>query len=120
MKGLMGGWRQGVIRFALGAFIACNFAMAGFFIGTTHAAVEAAVKGADISVGKGIGFLAAALAVSIGVLGAGIAVAGCGSAAIGATAEKPENFGKYMVFVGLAEGVAIYGLIIAIMILRAL
>lgn len=60
---------------------------------------------------------AAALAVGMGSLGAAYAVSTTGSAAVGAIAEKPEVFGRALIFVGLAEGVAIYGLIIAFIIL---
>jgi V/A-type H+-transporting ATPase subunit K len=60
---------------------------------------------------------AAAIAVGVGSLGAAYAVSTTGSAAVGAIAEKPEVFGRALIFVGLAEGVAIYGLIIAFMIL---
>ncbi len=60
---------------------------------------------------------AAAIAVSFGSLGAAYAVAVTGAAAVGAIAEKPEVFGRALIFVGLAEGVAIYGLIIAFIIL---
>jgi len=60
---------------------------------------------------------AAALAVGVGSIGAAYAVSTTGSAAVGAIAEKPEVFGRALIFVGLAEGVAIYGLIIAFMII---
>jgi V/A-type H+-transporting ATPase subunit K len=66
------------------------------------------------------GFIAAALAAGLSALAAGIAVAAVGAAAVGAIAEKPELFGRTLVLVGLAEGIAIYGLIIAIMILNRL
>ncbi|MCP4398539.1 MAG: H+transporting two-sector ATPase C subunit [bacterium] len=66
------------------------------------------------------GFLAAAIAVGLGSIGAGIAVSSVGSAAMGAMAEKPEMAARALIFVGLAEGIAIYGLIIAIMILGKL
>ena len=62
-------------------------------------------------------FLAAAIAVGVGSLGAGAAVGYVGSAAMGTIGEKPELAGRALIFVGLAEGIAIYGLIIAIMIL---
>jgi V/A-type H+-transporting ATPase subunit K len=62
--------------------------------------------------------LAAAAAVSFGSIGAAYAVSTTGAAAIGAIAEKPDVFGKALIFVGLAEGVAIYGLIIAFIILN--
>jgi V/A-type H+/Na+-transporting ATPase subunit K len=65
----------------------------------------------------GWGFLAAALSTGFGCLGAGIAVAYVGSAALGVIGEKPELTGRALIYVGLAEGIAIYGLIIAIMIL---
>jgi V/A-type H+-transporting ATPase subunit K len=61
--------------------------------------------------------LAAALAVSVGSISAAYAVSTTGAAAVGAIAEKPEVFGRALIFVGLAEGVAIYGLIIAFMII---
>jgi V/A-type H+-transporting ATPase subunit K len=64
------------------------------------------------------GFVAAALATGLSSLGAGIAVAGVGSAAIGAIAEKPELLGRALIIVGLAEGIAIYGLIISVLILN--
>jgi V/A-type H+-transporting ATPase subunit K len=62
-------------------------------------------------------FLAAAIAVGVGSLGAGAAVGYVGAAAMGAIGEKPELAGRALIFVGLAEGIAIYGLIISIMIL---
>jgi V/A-type H+-transporting ATPase subunit K len=66
------------------------------------------------------GFAAAALAAGLGALGAGYAVAQVGTAALGALAEKPELFGRVLVIVGLAEGIAIYGLIVSILILNRL
>ena len=62
-------------------------------------------------------FLAAAISVGIGSIGAGAAVGYVGASAMGAIGEKPELAGRALIFVGLAEGIAIYGLIIAIMIL---
>lgn len=68
----------------------------------------------------GAGLLGAALATGLSSLGAGIAVGKVGAAAIGALAEKPDLFGRLLIFVGLAEGIAIYGLIISILILNRL
>jgi V/A-type H+-transporting ATPase subunit K len=62
--------------------------------------------------------LAAALSTGLAAFGAGIAVNGTGSAAVGTIAEKPEAFGRALIFVGLAEGIAIYGLIISFMVLN--
>jgi V/A-type H+-transporting ATPase subunit K len=66
------------------------------------------------------GLVAAAIATAMSSLGAGFAVAKVGTAAIGALAEKPELFGRLLIFVGLAEGIAIYGLIVSILILNRL
>lgn len=65
-----------------------------------------------------IGLLAAALATGLACIGAGIAVAMVASSAIGAISENPSLLGKTIIFAGLAEGIAIYGLIISIMILN--
>ncbi len=62
--------------------------------------------------------LAAALATGLATISAGIAVSSTGAAAVGAIAEKPESFGRALVFVGLAEGIGIYGLIVAVLILQ--
>lgn len=68
----------------------------------------------------GWGFISAALATGLSSLGAGIAVARLGAAAVGALAEKPELLGRLLIFIGLAEGIAIYGVIISILILDRL
>lgn len=83
-----------------------------------HMAQAAEVTGA--ASGNGLGYLAAGLAVGIASIGAGIAVGIAGSAAIGAISEKPEILGRALIIIGLAEGIAIYGLIISIMILGRL
>jgi V/A-type H+-transporting ATPase subunit K len=62
--------------------------------------------------------LAAAISTGLATVGAGIAVSGTGAAAIGAIAEKPESFGRSLIFVGLGEGIAIYGLIISFLVLN--
>jgi V/A-type H+-transporting ATPase subunit K len=62
-------------------------------------------------------FIGAAIAVAGSSIGAGIAVAYTGSAALAAISEKPELFGRAMVFVGLSEGIAIYGLVIALLLI---
>jgi V/A-type H+-transporting ATPase subunit K len=66
---------------------------------------------------EGAAYIAAAIAVGMSTIAGGIAVGLVGAAAMGAIGEKPEISGKALIFLGLAEGIAIYGLIIAIMIL---
>ena len=85
-------------------------------IATAHPSFAASTA----SVGKpysGQALIGAAIAVAGSSLGAGIAVAYTGSAAIAAMSERPELFGRAMVLVGLAEGIAIYGLVIAILLI---
>ena len=67
-----------------------------------------------------LAFIAAAVSTALATLGAGFAVAKVGAAAVGALAEKPELFGRLLILIGLAEGIAIYGLIVSILILNRL
>jgi V/A-type H+/Na+-transporting ATPase subunit K len=66
---------------------------------------------------SGLALLGSAIAVAGSSLAAGIAVAYTGSAAVAAISEKPELFGRAIVVVGLAEGIAIYGLIVAVILI---
>lgn len=84
------------------------------------AATPAAAAGAPAPEALSWGFVGAALATGLSTLGAGIAVGKLGAAAVGALAEKPELFGRLLMLVGLAEGIAIYGLIVSILILNRL
>jgi len=84
----------------------------------TPATARAASGAAAAATTDQFATLAAGIAVGLGCIGAGIAVSSTGAAAVGAIAEKPESFGRALIFVGLAEGIAIYGLIIAILVLN--
>ncbi|WXR62324.1 ATP synthase subunit C [Peptostreptococcaceae bacterium AGR-M142] len=66
---------------------------------------------------NGLGLIAAGLSTGFATIGAGYAVGAVASAALGAVSEDPKILGKTLIFVGLAEGIAIYGLIISILIL---
>ena len=100
-------------NFLVGMF-AAGLAMVWLFSPTSALAAGAAQEagGADQYAS-----LAAALSTGLACIGAGIAVGNAGAAAVGATAEKPESFGRALIFVGLSEGIAIYGLIISFLIL---
>jgi V/A-type H+-transporting ATPase subunit K len=79
------------------------------------------VHGAQEGVtGSGLGFIAAGLSTGLATIGAGYAVGAVGSSALGAVSENPRILAKTLIFVGLAEGIAIYGLIVSIMILGRL
>ena len=87
------------------------------FAGTSS--VQAAGSSAD-GLATGLGYIAAALVTGISGLGSGIAVASSASAALGALSEDGSLFGKSIIFVAMAEGIALYGLIISFMILGKL
>ena len=91
----------------------------GGFITLAEAEPAAAAMAAEagMTVGAGLGYLAAALVTGCSCIGAGIAVA---AAALGAFSEDPKAFGKALIFVALGEGVALYGLLISILIINNL
>ena len=86
-----------------------------------HAQETAATASQNVDgMATGLGYLAAALATGLSCIGAGIAVAGAASSAIGATSENPKMLAKSLIFVALAEGVALYGLVISFSIIGRL
>lgn len=99
----------------------------GVYAATTVAAQNEEVLSSEVeevqengqvdSKSSGLGLIAAALAIGLSAIGSGIAVAVVASSAVGAISENPGLLGKTVIFAGLAEGIAIYGLIIAIMII---
>lgn len=107
---------------ALGAnvllYFGC-FVIASIMMYGGHAeAAEAA--GAAAASATGLGYIAAALSTGLSCVGGGIAVASAASAALGAISEDSSALGKSLIFVGLAEGVCLYGLIISFMIIGRL
>lgn len=104
----------------IAAFFGClGLATVMSFSGSALAA-DAAVEAATASatgLSSGLKYIGAALAVGLSGIGGGIAVASSASAALGAISENDKAFGKALIFVGLAEGVALYGLIVALLLL---
>ncbi|AHE99787.1 ATP synthase subunit C [Thioalkalivibrio paradoxus] len=80
------------------------------------AGVEQAVT--EISVGLGLAIIGVGIPTGLSTIGAGIAVGPIGSAALAAITEKPEMLGRSLIYIGLAEGIAIYGLVISILLLN--
>jgi V/A-type H+-transporting ATPase subunit K len=66
---------------------------------------------------SGIKYIAAGLAVGLACIGAGLAVGKIGAAAMGALSEKPELSGKAFTFIGLAEGICLWGFLVAMLVL---
>lgn len=104
------------LKINLGAFIPVISAAIIFMIPDIVSAAETT----SIATASGMGYIAAALCTGLATIGAGYAVGVVGSSALGAVSEDPKILGKTLIYVGLAEGIAIYGLIISIMILSRL
>ncbi len=81
------------------------------------AAEPAAAAAGEISIGKGLALLGIGLPTGLAAIGAAIAMGPIGSAALAVIAEKPEMFGRTLIYIGLAEGIAIYGLVMSILLL---
>ena len=104
------------LRINLGVFIPV-------IMGALVVNIPSVVQGAETvatNPSAGLGYLAAGLSTGLATIGAGYAVGAVGSSALGAVSEDPKILGKTLIFVGLGEGIAIYGLIISIMILARL
>ncbi len=112
-------WRRGAVVLAgIGALLMAGAVVLLVVAATADpagaAAGAATAKAAAGTGGNSAALIGAAIAVAGSTIGAGIAVAYTGAAALAAMSERPELFGRAMVVVGLAEGIAIYGLIIGI------
>jgi V/A-type H+-transporting ATPase subunit K len=82
-----------------------------------HAEPAAAESVKEISTGLGLAIIGIGIPTGIAALGAGLAVGPIGAAALAVIVEKPEAFGRSLIFIGLAEGIAIYGLVVTILLL---
>ena len=114
---------RGRYKTALGANLFLFFGtmvIAAVLMFNGNAFEEAASAAGSASSAAGMGYLSAALATGLSCLGGGIAVSAAASAALGAISEDSSILGKSLIFVGLAEGVCLYGLIISFMILGKL
>jgi len=92
------------------------FLFANIFLFTGHAFANTPTSQQSY-IATAAAFISAALVTGLGSIGTGIAVSNTAAAAIGAISENENNFGKAMIFVAMAEGIAIYGLLISFMIL---
>ncbi len=84
-------------------------------------AAEPVAGGAvEITLGKGLALLGVGLPTGLAAIAAALALGPIGSASLAVIAEKPEMFGRTLVYMGLAEGIAIYGLVMSILLLGKL
>lgn len=79
---------------------------------------EATAAAAEVSIGLGLAIIGVGIPTALSTIGAAIAVGPIGSAALAAITEKPEMLGRSLIYIGLAEGIAIYGLVVSILLLN--
>lgn len=102
-----------------GVMIICAALPIGMYVSAEESAPSAdtSASAEAESSDNGMGYLAAALAVGLGSIGGGLAVAAAAPAAIGAVSEDPKSFSKALIFVALGEGCALYGFVVALLML---
>ncbi|MFB7507336.1 ATP synthase subunit C [Streptomyces broussonetiae] len=104
-------------RWLLGANLALLGAACAVLATALASPAQASAQAAASGGVNGAALIGAAIAVAGASIGAAIAVAYTGAAALAALSERPEMFGRAMVIVGLAEGIAMYGLVVAILLI---
>jgi len=110
---------SGIAAFALMVVIATVFMFNGALATSGETAAEAVTTG-EVSVGHGLALAGAGLVTGLACIGTGIGVASSASAAIGAISEDENLFGKALIMVVMAEGIAIYGLLVSFLIINAI
>jgi V/A-type H+-transporting ATPase subunit K len=111
------GWLKGGLLANVALF---GFGLAGVMLMGVQevlAAEPAAAAAGGITLGQGLALLGIGLPTGLAAIGAALALGPIGSAAMAVIAEKPEMFGRTLIYMGLAEGIAIYGLVMSILML---
>ena len=110
-------WVKGSVIANLAIFV---MGIVAILIGSVNEAVAAqtvAGEVKEISIGLGLALVGIGLPTGLAAIGAGLAVGSVGSASLAVIVEKPELFGRTLIYLGLAEGIAIYGLVVSILLL---
>jgi V/A-type H+-transporting ATPase subunit K len=110
-------WMKVSILCNLGLFALGILAVLAGGFNEVIAAEPAMGSAGEISLGLGLAVIGIGLPTGLATIGAGIAVGSVGSASLAVITEKPELFGRTLIYLGLAEGIAIYGLVVSILLL---
>lgn len=113
-------WLKSTVAVNLFTFIAAQVGLLLLGIQEVMAEPTAATAAREITVGMGLAIIGIGIPTAFASIGAGIAVGPVGAASLAVVAEKPEMFGRTLVYLGLAEGIAIYGLVVTILLLGKL
>ncbi len=113
-------WLKSTVVVNLLTFVLAQMAL--LFLGIQEVMAEPVATEAarEITVGLGLAMIGIGIPTAFASIGAGIAVGPVGAASLAVIAEKPEMFGRTLVYLGLAEGIAIYGLVMSILLLGKL
>jgi len=109
---------RGSIALNLLLFVAAEIGL--LFMGMHDVMAETAAtagSGGEVSVGLGLALIGIGIPTALATIGAGIAVGPVGASSLAVIAEKPEMLGRSLIYLGLAEGIAIYGLVVTILLL---
>lgn len=113
-------WFKPAIGTNLVVFVGAQAALIFMGAHEVMAAPAIAEAGGVISIGMGLAIIGVGIPTAVSTIAAGIAVGPIGAASLAVLAEKPEIFGRTLIYLGLAEGIAIYGLVISILLLDKL
>ncbi len=112
-------WYKPVMGTQLVAFVGAQLGLLLLGINDAVAEAETAAQTvAQISDGMGLAIIGVGIPTGLSTIGAGIAVGPIGAASLAAVMERPEALGRTLIFLGLAEGIAIYGLVMSILLLN--
>jgi len=110
-------WFKPTIGANLVIFVVAQAALVFMGVNEVMAAPVVVEVEKEISVGMGLSIIGVGIPTALSTIGAGIAVGPIGAASLAVLAEKPEIFGRTLIYLGLAEGIAIYGLVMSILLL---
>ncbi|CAK0747641.1 ATPase [Gammaproteobacteria bacterium] len=113
-------WLRGAVGINLISFVVAEIGMLLLGMQEVMAEPVAGAAAREVSVGMGLAMIGVGIPTAFSTIAAGIAVGPVGAAALAVIAEKPEAFGRSLIFLGLAEGIAIYGLVVTILMLGKL
>ncbi len=112
-------WFRGALSGNLLTFFGSMVGLVLLGLQDAMAAQEAAAAagGGEVSIGLGLALIGIGIPTGLAAIGAGIGVGPVGAASLAVITEKPEMLGRTLIYLGLAEGVAIYGLVVTILLL---
>ena len=109
---------RGIVVLNLLTFVGAEIGLLLIGVQDVMAATAQGAPGAtEVSVGLGLALIGIGIPTGLATIGAGIAVGPVGASSLAVISEKPEMFGRTLIYLGLAEGIAIYGLVVTILML---